>query len=203
MQLLGRYLSPFVRRVATTLELYELPFEHRPLQHTGDDAPTLRRHNPVGRVPALILDDGRVLVDSAVILDYLDRLVGPERSLTPPSGTDRDRVLSLTAVATGAVQKAIACAYEVRFRPEEKRHAPWVERCAEQAAGGFAHLARELEGEWLHGGRMSQADVTTAVAWQFIGRATPDVKAAVDAPGLDGHLERMMAVPAFAKTVPQ
>ena len=64
MILLGRYLSPFVRRVAATLELYGLPFENNPLQHTGDDAPKLRELNPVGRVPALILDDERIIVDS-------------------------------------------------------------------------------------------------------------------------------------------
>lgn len=202
MQLLGRYLSPFVRRVATTMNFYAMAFESRPLQHTGDDAPTLRTMSPVGRVPALVLDDGEVIVDSAVILDYLDREVGPERALTPASGTERTRVLSLTAVATGAIEKAIATSYEVRFRPEERRHAPWVERCAAQSRGGFEHLDGQLRGEWLHGGAMTQADVTAAVGWQFLAIATPDLKASIDAPRLDALLERMLAMPEFASTVP-
>ena len=83
MKLVGRYLSPFVRRVATTLNLYGMPFEHIPMQHSGDDAPKLRQLNPVGRVPALVLANDRVIIDSAAILDYLDRQAGPERSLTP------------------------------------------------------------------------------------------------------------------------
>ena len=204
MQLLGRYLSPFVRRVATTMNFYGIAFEHRPLQHTGDDVPTLRALNPVGRVPALVLDDGEVIVDSATILDWLDREVGPERALTPASGPERTRVMSLTALATGAIDKAIAVAYEVRFRPEDKRHAPWVERCAEQARGGYVHLDAQLEagGEWLHGGAMSQADITAAIGWQFMGIATPDLQASIDAPGIAALVERLMGEEAYASTMP-
>ncbi len=167
MQLIGRYLSPFVRRTAATLGLYGIAFESVGLQHTGDDAPKLRQINPLGRVPALVLDNGDVIVESSVIIDYLDREVGPERSLTPAGGDARTQVLTLTSVATGAVEKAIATVYESRFRPEEKRHAPWVERCTEQAQGGYAHLNEKLTGDWLVGDKMTQADVTTAVCWQF------------------------------------
>ena len=105
MILLGRYLSPFVRRVAATLELYGLPFENNPLQHTGDDAPKLRELNPVGRVPALILDDERIIVDSHIILDYLDRHVGPDKALTPVAGEERDRVEQVNAYALWCVER--------------------------------------------------------------------------------------------------
>ncbi|MEM7404220.1 MAG: glutathione S-transferase family protein [Pseudomonadota bacterium] len=202
MQLLGRYLSPFVRRVATTLNIYGIEFENRPLQHTGDDAPALRAFNPVGRVPALVLDDGGVIVDSAVILDFLDREMGADKALTPLSGDARTRVLSMTNVATGAAEKAIATAYEIRFRPEERRHQPWVDRCTEQSIGGFAHLNEQLSGDWLVGGKMSQADVTTAVAWQFAGIATPSLAAALDAPNLDRLVARMMEMDAYSSTLP-
>ncbi|MCB1744944.1 MAG: glutathione S-transferase family protein [Gammaproteobacteria bacterium] len=203
MQLIGRYLSPFVRRTAATLNLYGIPFESLPLQHTGDDAPTLRKSNPVGRVPALILDDGEVLIDSAAIIDYLDRKVGAARALTPADGADRTAVMRLTSVALGAVEKAIATAYEIRFRPEDKRHQPWVDRCAEQSRGGFEYLESQLQGDWFVGGKMSQADVTTAICWQFVGKATPKIKAAVNAPKLDALVERMMKLPAYSSTLPE
>ena len=202
MILIGRYLSPFVRRVATTMELFDLRFESRPLQHTGDDAPALREINPVGRVPALVLDEGEVIVDSVAILDYLDRLVGPERALIPAEGASRTRIMTLIGIATGAMDKAIATVYEVRFRPEDKRHPPWVERCAEQARSGFAYLESQLTGDWFVGGSMSQADVTIAIGWQFLGMADGDLKASIDAPRLDALVERMMSVPAFEKTLP-
>jgi len=202
MQLLGRYLSPFVRRVATTLGIYEIPFESNPLQHTGDDAPRLRALNPVGRVPALVLDNGEVIVDSAAILDYLDREVGPDRALTPASGSARTQVMSLTGLALGGVEKAIAVAYEVRFRPEERRHAPWVERCSEQSSGAYEHLNSLLEDDWLHGSQMTQADLTTAIGWQFMALGMPDLKATINAPRLDGLLERMLEIPAIKDTIP-
>ena len=84
MQLIGRYLSPFTRRVATTLYLYDMEFEHRPLSTMGDDRPSIRTHNPITRVPALVLDDGEVLVDSAAILDLTMSIPTPrpETSVT-------------------------------------------------------------------------------------------------------------------------
>ena len=188
--------------MATTLGIYEIPFESNPMQHTGDDAPRLRALNPVGRVPALVLDDGEIIVDSAAIIDYLDREVGPDRALTPASGTDRTRVMSLTGLSLGAVEKAIAVAYEVRFRPEERRHAPWVERCSEQSRGAYEHLNGLLEGDWLHGSKMTQADLTTAIGWQFLAKGTPDLKATINAPRLDALLERMLEIPAFKATIP-
>ena len=202
MILIGRYLSPFVRRVATTLELYGMSYENRPLQHTGDDVPELRKHNPVGRVPALVLDDGQVLIDSATILDYLDREVGPERALTPASGAERNRDLNLLAIATGALEKAIATIYEVRFRPEEKRHEPWVERCAEQAIGGFDFLETQMEGEFFTGGKLSQVDVTVAVGWQFLGMANKDLRARMNAPTIAALSARLKETPEFQKTLP-
>lgn len=202
MKLVGRYLSPFVRRVATTLNLYGMPFEHIPMQHSGDDAPKLRQLNPVGRVPALVLANDRVIIDSAAILDYLDRQAGPERSLTPVDGEARDDVLSLTALAAGTVEKAIATVYEKRFRPEEKWHAPWVDRCSEQARGGFEHLDSLLSGDWLVGDQMTQADVTTAISWQFTQIANPALAQSINAPKIAALAERLGEMEAFKSTYP-
>src|SRR5581483_6164629 len=80
--LYGRYASPFVRRVAVTLQLYGLKYRHMPMMPFGPDKAELAKFNPIARVPALQIADGEMLVDSAVILDYLDGLAGPERSLT-------------------------------------------------------------------------------------------------------------------------
>ena len=202
MILIGRYLSPFVRRAATTLHLYGIPYEHHPLQHTGDDAAELRTRNPVGRVPALIINDGQVLVDSSTIIDYLDREVGPEQTLTPLEGVERNQVLNLLSIATGSIEKAISTVYEVRFRPEEKRHAPWVERCADQARGGLTYLESQLTDDWFLGSRMTQVDVTTAIGWQFMEIAAKDFLATVEAPRLSALSERMKKLDAFKNTHP-
>ena len=80
MILIGRYFSPFVRRVGTALAHYGIEFEHRPLRAAGDEQDVIRESSPLGRVPVLILDNGDVLSDSALILDYLDTLAPAARN---------------------------------------------------------------------------------------------------------------------------
>lgn len=99
MKLIGRYDSPFVRRVGVTLHVLEQAFEHLPLSPFSQ-ARELRRHAATGRMPALVLDDGEVLIESAAILDHLDEIVGPDRALTPASGPERRKSLKILACAT-------------------------------------------------------------------------------------------------------
>jgi len=163
--------SPFVRRVAITLKLLELPFEHANWS-IGRDFDRVREYNPLGRVPTLVTDDGESLMESAAILDYLDELAGPDRALLPSSGPDRRRALNLMAMATGAAEKGVLQVYERVFRPEDKRHAPWVDRCRVQMSGSLAAIDRYLGergvSQWLVGNRMTQADITCACVFTFL-----------------------------------
>ncbi|MGH1360515.1 MAG: glutathione S-transferase family protein [Burkholderiaceae bacterium] len=202
MILIGRYRSPFVRRVATTMRYYGMSYEHRPLQHTGEDIPALRAINPIGRIPALVLDDGQVLVESGAIIDYLDREAGPDKALIPPAGKARNHALTLIGVATGSIDKFVACSYEIRFRPEEKRHAPWVERCQGQVQAGFAWLNEQFEGEYMLGDKLSQADITVAIGWQSLGLGMKALQETINAPRLDALVGRMMQDDAFTSTLP-
>ena len=85
MQLIGQYDSPFVRRVAIAMTLYELPFRQLPLS-VWADADELARWNPLRRVPTLVLDDGECLLESFAILDAIDEMVPPERALIAAAG---------------------------------------------------------------------------------------------------------------------
>jgi len=171
MLLIGMFDSPFVRRVAITLKLLELPFEHANWS-IGRDFDRVREYNPLGRVPTLVTDDGESLMESAAILDYLDELAGPDRALLPSSGPDRRRALNLMAMATGAAEKGVLQVYERVFRPEDKRHAPWVDRCRVQMSGSLAAIDRYLGergvSQWLVGNRMTQADITCACVFTFL-----------------------------------
>ena len=82
MILVGQYDSPYVRRVAISLKLAGLQFT-RDTRSVFADADEMRRINPLGRIPSLVLDDGEVLIDSGAILDYLDEMLGSERALLP------------------------------------------------------------------------------------------------------------------------
>ena len=197
MILIGMFDSPFVRRVAVTLNLLELPFEHRNWS-VGRYFERIRQFNPLGRVPTLVRPDGEALIESAAILDHLDEVAGPARALLPVSGPPRRTALRLMALATGAADKGVLQIYETAFRPEEKRHAPWVERCRLQMHSALAVLdAQAGNRDWLQGQRMTQADVTAACVFTFLSEAV-----SMDAtryPALGRITARCEALPAFAR----
>jgi glutathione S-transferase len=174
MILIGMFDSPFVRRVALSMQLLDMPFEHCNWS-VGKDQADIRRYNPLGRVPTLVLDDGETLIESSAILDYIDETAGPGRALLPRSGAERRLSLKLMSIATGVADKGVAQLYEGAFRPAEKRHEPWVERCRSQMHEGLAELDRyaaTLDGKsWLVGARMTQADITVACATTFLHEA--------------------------------
>lgn len=170
MILIGMFDSPFVRRVAISLSVLDLPFEHRDWS-VGKDADLIRVHNPLGRVPVLVLDDGEALIESAMILDHLDEQVGPERALLPARGQARRDALKLIALALGAVEKGLQIVVERVFRPDDKRHAPWVERCTRQVDGALAVLeaavAPATSQPWL-GDAIGQVDITLGCVLTYL-----------------------------------
>src|SRR5512147_713936 len=139
MILVGQYDSPYVRRVAISLRVLGFPYEHDTRSVFGDFE-SMRKTNPIGRIPSLILDDGSVLVDSGVILDYLDEEAGPERALIPRSGLARRQALHRLALASGAIDKAGAANYERLLRPQQYQWPEWIARLQTQAVGAVAAL---------------------------------------------------------------
>jgi glutathione S-transferase len=198
MILVGQYDSPYVRRVAVSLRLLGFAYEHDTRSVFGDfDA--MREINPLGRIPSLVLDGGEVLIDSAAILDWLDQTVGPERALLPPAGADRRRALRLMALATGAIDKVGAAAYERLIRPSALRWPEWIDRCRTQGVGAIRALAAE---PWSPGELLDQAEITTACMVRYIKMADPELLPAGRFPTLDALSDRCEALPAFRATWP-
>lgn len=200
MILLGRYLSPYTRRVAVSLKLLDMPFEHRPITawHNLDE---VRQYNPAGRIPALILDDGEVIFDSSAILDHLDHLAGPGRALLPFDEPQRRADLRLLAVALGAMDKAAAARYELVMRPPETLHQPWLDHNLGQVRSGL----RWLEGHFAgapEGAAPGQTVITTVVLYDFLGIALPDRLDMGDFAALAALSRRWNRVGAFAETHP-
>ena len=203
MKLLGRYASPYTRRVGVTLQLMGIAYEHQPVP-VWDEPEPVRTHNPVVRVPTLVLDDGEALVESYAILDWLDEQAGAKR-LTPASGPERRRVMKTTAVALGAIDKTIWCAYELRFHPKEKQHQPWIDHNEAQVKGGLGWvdaLATKAGAGWLCGPQLTQADVTAAIAFAFASTARPKMGVAEAFPALAQLAARCEAMPAFVACKP-
>jgi glutathione S-transferase len=191
--------SPFVRRVAVTMNLLEMAFEHRNWS-VGKDFELIRQFNPLGRVPTLVQPDGEALIESNAILDFLDECAGPERALMPRSGKDRRQALRIMAMATGAAEKGVTQVYETVFRPPEKRYRPWVERCHTQMHAALSELDRVCQaraGEWLIGNRMTHPDITATCVYTFLVDALAINRAAIAYPGLAAIAERCEALPEF------
>jgi glutathione S-transferase len=174
MRLVGQLDSPFVRRVAVSMTLLGLPFERDRSSVFGNFA-DVSRINPLGRVPALILDDATILVDSSAILDWLDSEVGPERALMPPPGSARIACWRLVALALGANEKLVALVYEHLMRAADQRSMTWMDRCRGQIKGALTALdeAAKSARPWLLGSRLSQADITVATMLGFLRLVEP------------------------------
>jgi glutathione S-transferase len=198
MVLVGQYDSPYVRRVAISLRVLGFEYAHD-TRSVFADFDAMRAVNPLGRIPALILDDGEVLIDSAAILDWLDQSVGPERALVPVAGAERRRALRIIALATGAIDKVGAAAYERLLRPAALRWPEWIMRCRTQGVGAIAALAAE---PWPQRARLEQAEITTACTIRYVRIADPELLPPGRFPTLDALSTRCEALPAFQATWP-
>lgn len=206
MKLIGMLDSPYVRRAAVSAKLLGFSFEHEPLSvFRHFDA--FKAVNPVVKAPTLLTDDGTMVLDSSLIVDYLDHLVEPERRLLPVDAAGRLRSLELIGLGLAAAEKTVQIAYEYGLRPDDKQHQPWLDRILGQLDGAYGALEARIVGTtgWLLGERITQADVTTAVVWRFTQyvRADHPILGGVDAaryPTIAALSERAEALPEFVST---
>ena len=196
MQLVGMLDSPYVRRTAISLRLLGLSFEHRSIS-VFSTFEQFRAINPVVKAPTLVCDDGSVLMDSTLIIDYAQALSG--RSLLSPDPARRLRELRLTGLALAACEKTVQIVYERQLRPAEKLHQPWMDRVRGQLAAAYSALEREIAAEPLPASEetMTQAGVSTAVAWAFTQLLTPDAISPTGFPVLAAYSAQAERLPVF------
>ena len=197
MKLIGMMDSPYVRRVAVSLELYGIGFESMPLS-VFRSFEAFARINPVVKAPTLLLDNGVQLMDSSLILHYFETLADAEQKLLPAQPDTLAQDLRLLGVALAACEKAVQNIYEHNLRPEEKQHQPWVARVTQQL------LAACREWDALLAGRPApqrpdQVAVTSAVVWTFIQSMIPNVVPADDFKNIASLARSCEALPAFKK----
>jgi len=196
VKLIGMLDSPYVRRVAISFQLLGLKFSHDPLSvfRTYD---AFSRINPVVKAPTLVCDDGAVLMDSTIILEYAEALARP-RTLLPKGLEVLERELRLTGLALAATEKSVQIVYEHGVRPPEKIHEPWLKRAEDQTLAAYAELERELATKPLPDPHksISQAGVTIAVGWYFTQQMIPKEVPA-------GRFPRLAAYSAAAEALPE
>jgi glutathione S-transferase len=148
-----------------------------------------------------VLDSGEALIESAMILDYLDDRVGPEKAMIARSGEARWRHLRIAALAMGLGDKGVSLLYERVLRKEQLDL--WVERCKSQISGVLDVLEKEraaVKTPYWSGEKIGHADIAVACVLRFTGEAHP---ALFDAryPALKAHSERCEALPPFQEIV--
>ena len=201
VQLIGMLDSPYVRRVAISLQLLGLPFVHRPLSvfRSFDEFHSI---NPVVKAPTLVCDDGEILMDSTLILDYAEGLavqLNLPRSLRPGNVAELQRMLPIVGLALAACEKSVQLYYEHNLRPAEKQHEPWVTRVTGQLLAACEALETTLRNRPLsaHSTTINLAGVSVAVAWQFVQQMLPDIVPASDHPALCVFSTKAESLPAF------
>jgi glutathione S-transferase len=204
MRLIGMLDSPYVRRVAISLRVMDLAFDHEPVSVFRAYA-AFAAINPVVKAPTLVTDAGVVLMDSGLILEHLERLAPAGRGLNPVDIGDHALAQRIIGLALAACEKTVQLVYEFTLRPEERRHAPWIVRVREQLGEAYRLLEAEVAGgpPWLLDARSSQAGLTAAVAWSFTGFALPKTVEAITAdahPALADLARRAEALPEFLAT---
>lgn len=209
MILVGQFDSPFVRRVAVTLNHYHMPFTRNALS-VFRDVEDMRKINPLVRVPALILEGGETLLDSNAIIDCLDEMAGPARALTPAHGPERRKVLQTVVLATGTAEKVVALFFERLFHNDKAISREFEKRMILQIAAALEKLEEDCGTPWFVDSHMTQADITIGCMLGHMKMRVPEAFPAKKYPKLHAlslHCETreefVKARPSADETVPK
>jgi glutathione S-transferase len=201
MKLLGSPTSPYVRKTRIVLAEKKIECEFV-IDNGGPDGFGLAGHNPLCRIPVLVLDDGSSLFDSRVIVEYLDNLA-PNNRLIPAPGRERILIKRWEALADGICDAAIAAVMEGR-RPAKQQSRELIDRQRKVIDFALATCAQELgEQPWYHGTAISLADIAVGTTLGYLNFRLPDIDWRGNHPDLARHFDKLMQRPSFADTVPQ
>ena len=200
MRLFGTPGSPFVRKVRIVLEEKRIPHEYV-IERPSAPGSRVPQFNPLGKIPVLVLDDGRAIYDSVVIVEYLDGTSG-EPKLIPADFAQRIEVRRWEALADGVADATVAVNHEYREPKDKQRSAAWFERQRQKIDRGLAAMAADLGArEFCFGERFSLADVATVYALGYLDYALAEVDWRRAHPNLARFAERMATRDSCARTV--
>jgi glutathione S-transferase len=200
MKLLGTDTSPYVRKVR--LVLLEKNITHDYLvDPPREPGSMVARVNPLGRIPALILDDETCVFDSPVIAEYLDTLNDTPVLIPRNDALARMRVRRWEALADGIMDSAVAVRNE-RIRPEEKQEPNNIALHNNAVTRALAHAAEQLgEREWCEGPTLTLADLALASALVYLNLRQPERDWRGAHPNLAAWFERISARPSVRATL--
>jgi glutathione S-transferase len=201
MKLLGSVASPYTRKVRVVLAEKKIDCDFEIVDVNPPENP-VNAHNPLGKVPALVMDDGSTLFDSRVIVEFLDG-VSPLARLIPEDNRERVAVRRWEALADGSLDAGLLIRYE-SLRPKKEQSAAWVGKQAGKLKRGLAAIAAELgDRTWCHGDRYTLADIAVGCCLGWVEFRKPaGIDWRSEYPNLERFYDKLMERPAFADTAP-
>ncbi len=201
MKLLASPASPYTRKVRIVLAEKRIECDMETVDVQPVDNP-VNSHNPLGKIPTLVLDDGTALYDSRVIVEFLDS-VSPISRLIPDGMRERVAVRRWEALADGVLDAGLLVRYE-SLREKNEQSPAWSAKQLARMRRGMEQMQSELNGRgWCHNGRYSLADIALGCCLGWLAFRKPGgIDWHAGYPGLAQHYKKMMERPAFAETVP-
>lgn len=201
MKLIGSLTSPYVRKVRIVLAEKKLDYELILDNPWGDD-PQINTHNPLGKVPCLIMDENGVLFDSRVIVEYLDTL-SPVSRLIPPPGRERIEAKRWEAIADGIMDAAAFVYTENNRRPEPQRSELMINRQLEKIRLALIYMEKNLgEQNYCMGVNLGLADIAVGCALEYLDLRFSDMDWRSEHPKLAALQQRLSERAAFQATTP-
>jgi glutathione S-transferase len=202
MKLLAGTASPYTRKVRIVLAEKKIECELQ-LVDVQPTENAVNAHNPLGKIPTLLLDDGTALYDSRVIVEFLDA-VSPISRLIPDELRDRVAVRRWEALADGVLDAGLLVRYE-SLRDKKEQGQAWVDKQVARVHRGMKQMAGDFgERSWCHGDRYSLADIALGSCLGWLDFRKPGgVDWHKEYPSLAKHYQKLMERPAFADTAPK
>ncbi len=201
MKLIGSLTSPYVRKVRVVMAEKKLDYEFV-LENVWAEDTQIQSHNPLGKVPCLLMDDNGSLFDSRVIVEYLDTL-SPVGRLIPQPGRDRAAVKCWEAIADGVLDASVAINIEINRREAHLRSEPWIARQRGKIAAALGSMDASLgDQSFCMGVNFSLADVAVGCALGYLDLRLPDLDWRTQYPNLRRLDDKLQERPSFSTTCP-
>jgi glutathione S-transferase len=202
MKLIGSLTSPFVRKIRVQLLEKEIPFQFVP-ENVWEEGTKIMDHNPLGKIPCLILDSGQAVFDSTVISGTLEYMM-PTNPLLPTDPHKRALVRTMESLGSGMNDAAVAILLEHKFHEGEAVSKDWLNRQYSKIHHSLEWLDIRLKttpGAFLLE-QFSLADISVGCALMYLDFRRPELQWRKDLPALAEYADRLADRPSFEGTRP-
>ena len=201
MKIIGSLTSPYARKVRIVLAEKKIDADFVP-ENVWAPETTIGEHNPLGKIPCLVMDDGSAVFDSRVIAEYVDTL-SPVGKLIPADGRERAAVKTWEALADGILDAGILARLEATWRPAEQQSPAWIERQMSKIHAALQNMSSTLgESNCCHNNQFGLADIAVGCALGYLDFRFPSLEWRAPFPNLDALYQRLMERQSFKDTVP-